>query len=117
MRPSSRKKFTSRVRPGSEDERARPERPTRPLIRLDLPTLERPAKAISGRSGGGSCSIWAAPIRNTASRANSTRAASISASEKAPSAAIALGRLRRDEASEQVVDRVVDLEPAHQHVL
>ena len=52
--------------------------PTSPLMRLDLPTFERPAKAISGRSGSGNCSILAAPMTKVAGRANRTRAASMS---------------------------------------
>ena len=55
-------------------------RPVRALISDDLPTLERPAKATSGRSGGGSCSSLAQPSRKRQSRANSTRAASSSSS-------------------------------------
>ena len=60
-----RKMFTSRVRPGSDEARARPWRPVTALIRLDLPTFERPAKATSGTSGGGSWSIWAQPMTNS----------------------------------------------------
>src|SRR5258705_5175216 len=40
------------VRPGVLLVRARLRRPERALIALDLPTLERPAKAISGGPGG-----------------------------------------------------------------
>ena len=58
--------------------------PTRALIRLDLPTLERPAKATSGRSGSGSCSIFAQPSTKVAGRANMTRALS-RASRSGPS--------------------------------
>ena len=47
------KKLSSRVRPGVTDTRARLVRPVSALIRLDLPTLERPAKAISGFPSGG----------------------------------------------------------------
>src|SRR5947209_7297646 len=40
--------------------------PSSALIKLDLPTLERPRKAISGASGGGKCSGAAADLRNWA---------------------------------------------------
>src|SRR5580698_249970 len=36
--------------------------PTSALIRLDLPTLERPTKAISGAPGGGNCRGSAAEV-------------------------------------------------------
>src|ERR1051325_2203853 len=41
------------VRPGVLLTRASERRPARALIALDLPTFERPAKAISGGPGGG----------------------------------------------------------------
>src|ERR1700689_2862767 len=50
------KKLMLRVRPGVELVRASLV-PTRELMTLDLPTLERPRKAISGRVGAGK---WAA---------------------------------------------------------
>jgi len=37
--------------------------PSRALIKLDLPTLDRPRKATSGASGGGKCSGAAADFR------------------------------------------------------
>src|SRR5215472_423089 len=40
--------------------------PTRALIRLDLPTLERPKKAISGTLGAGNCFRSAALVTNRA---------------------------------------------------
>jgi hypothetical protein len=43
------KKISSWVRPGVCEVRASALRPVSALIRLDLPTLERPAKAISRR--------------------------------------------------------------------
>ena len=53
------KKFNWRVRPGSDDVRARWLRPVSALSNEDLPTLDRPAKAISGRSIAGSwSSFW-----------------------------------------------------------
>src|SRR5262252_1169840 len=48
------KKLMLRVRPGVELVRASFV-PTRALMTLDLPTLERPKKAISGSDGGGKC--------------------------------------------------------------
>src|SRR5580700_8593126 len=51
-----------RVRPGVELVRASLV-PTRELIRLDLPTLERPRKAISGRLGTGNCAASVADAR------------------------------------------------------
>src|SRR5208337_5565212 len=36
--------------------------PTSELIKLDLPTLERPTKAISGAPGGGNCRGSAAEV-------------------------------------------------------
>jgi len=38
--------------------------PTRELMTLDLPTLERPRKAISGRLGAGKCETLVAAARN-----------------------------------------------------
>ena len=72
----------SRVRPGSFEARARYFWPTSPLIRLDLPTLERPAKATSGRSADGMVSIRTAPIMNETGWAKNTRAVSICSSVK-----------------------------------
>src|SRR5438105_15501034 len=57
------KKLMLRVRPGAELVRASLV-PTRELITLDLPTLERPRKAISGRLGGGNCATSVAAARN-----------------------------------------------------
>ena len=50
------KKISSWVRPGVCEVRASALRPVSALIRLDLPTLERPAKAISSPRIGGSTS-------------------------------------------------------------
>jgi hypothetical protein len=44
-----RKKLIDCVRPGVELVLANPLTPSRLLIKLDLPTFERPAKTISGR--------------------------------------------------------------------
>src|SRR5947209_6575701 len=38
--------------------------PTREFSRLDLPTLERPRKAISGAPGAGKCAASTAEVRN-----------------------------------------------------
>src|SRR6185295_18410088 len=51
--------------------RASPCRPTSALMRLDLPTLERPAKAISTRSGPGRKSRLGTLRTNCHGRANS----------------------------------------------
>src|SRR5580698_2817558 len=57
------KKLIARVRPGVELVRATLS-PTRELMTLDLPTLERPRKAISGRLGTGNCAASVADARN-----------------------------------------------------
>src|SRR5262245_26883200 len=54
------------VRPGVLLVRARPRRPASALMALDLPTLERPAKAISGGPSGGRSAGRAAARRNCA---------------------------------------------------
>ena len=61
------KKFTSWVRPGVLLVRARPPCRVKQLIRDDLPTLERPAKATSGiASSGGSPVTPIAPAKRQA---------------------------------------------------
>ena len=72
------KKISSCVRPGVCEVRASALRPVSALIRLDLPTLERPANAISTPCIGGSRSIVPAAAVNCQSAANSLRPASIS---------------------------------------
>jgi len=57
------KKLMLRVRPGVELVRASLE-PTRELMTLDLPTLERPRKAISGKLGTGNCAASVAAAKN-----------------------------------------------------
>lgn len=57
------KKLIARVRPGVEETLAWRE-PRSALIRLDLPTLERPRKANSGADGGGKCAGAVAERRN-----------------------------------------------------
>src|SRR5437016_6089401 len=73
------KKTSSCVRPGVREMRARLLRPVSALIRLDLPTLERPAKATSTPCiGGNEAGAPAAPT-NRHSPAKRRRPASISA--------------------------------------
>src|SRR5579863_6665344 len=76
------KKISSCVRPGVLDVRASARRPVSALISDDLPTLERPAKAISGPAIGGSDSGELAAEAKFQSPAKSRRPASISALEK-----------------------------------
>src|SRR5580765_488487 len=54
------------VRPGVLLVRARPRRPASALMALDLPTFERPAKAISAGPDGGRSAGRAAARRNCA---------------------------------------------------
>lgn len=61
------KVFSRRVRPGVRLTLARPVRPEKALSRLDFPTLERPATAISGRSSRGTADTSGALISNCAS--------------------------------------------------
>src|SRR5580704_4515872 len=72
------KKINSWVRPGVCEVRARALRPVSALIRLDLPTLERPANATSMLAIGGSVSIEGEAQTNCHSPANSLRPCSIS---------------------------------------
>src|SRR5882724_13260542 len=72
------KKISSWVRPGVRDVRASALRPVSALIRLDLPTLERPAKAISVPRMGGRDSNELAAQMNCQSPANNLRPVSIS---------------------------------------
>src|SRR6266540_2756828 len=76
-------KYTSScVRPGVCEVRARALRPVSALIRLDLPTLERPAKAISISRIDGSEARDAEAVANRHSRANNLRPASSSSGVK-----------------------------------
>src|SRR6185312_13977216 len=72
------KKISSWVRPGVCEVRARLLRPVSALMREDLPTLDRPAKATSVAPIGGSISIEGAAWVKRHSPANSFRPASIS---------------------------------------
>src|SRR5579862_2680774 len=78
------KKISSWVRPGVLEVRASALRPVSALMRLDLPTLERPANAISGAAIGGSEASELAAETKFHSPANSNRPASTSALEKSP---------------------------------
>ena len=60
-----RKKFNDCVLPGVEDVRAKPFVDSNELIRLDLPTLERPMKAISGLGSSGQSVSWNALLMNS----------------------------------------------------
>lgn len=57
------KKLIARVRPGV-DETLAALSPTSAFNKLDLPTLERPRKAISGTVGAGNCAAERAESRN-----------------------------------------------------
>src|SRR5512138_1838634 len=72
------KKISSWVRPGVCEVRASALRPVSALIRLDLPTLERPANATSMPAIGGSVSIDGEAQTNFHSPAKSFRPSSIS---------------------------------------
>src|SRR5580765_4308721 len=76
------KKINSCVRPGVWEVRASALRPVNALIRLDFPTFERPANAISGPRIGGSLFVVSVAAKNCQSAANSFRPASISAAVK-----------------------------------
>src|ERR1700761_5086052 len=76
--PGISKKISSWVRPGVCEVRASALRPVSALMSEDLPTLERPAKAISTPAIGGSVSIEGEAQMNCQSPANSFRPASIS---------------------------------------
>src|SRR5688572_30149991 len=78
---SGAKKISSWVRPGVCEVRASALRPVSALIRLDLPTLERPAKAISMPRILGSDSSELAAVAKRHSRAKSSRPASSSLCE------------------------------------
>src|ERR1700759_3886236 len=72
------KKISSCVRPGVFEVRASALRPVSALIRLDLPTLDRPASAISGPVIRGSDAIELAAVVKFHSLANKRRPDSIS---------------------------------------
>src|ERR1700729_281093 len=72
------KKINSWVRPGVCEVRASALRPVSALIRLDLPTLERPANATSMPAIGGKVSTDGEAQKNCQSPANILRPCSIS---------------------------------------
>src|SRR5665213_3446810 len=86
--PPALKKISSWVRPGVREMRARFLRPVSALIRLDLPTLERPASAISTPRIGGSETADPAAAVNCHSPANRRRPVSISSRVNLPIGAI-----------------------------
>ena len=57
----------ARVQPGALLVRTSFFRWTRLLMRLDLPTFERPANATSAKVGAGNCPSAVAPATNSAS--------------------------------------------------
>ena len=77
--------MSSCVRPGVRDVRASAARPVSALMSDDLPTFDRPAKAISGAPIGGKPSERAAAKTNSHSPANSLRPASIQSGATVPS--------------------------------
>src|SRR5262245_22028972 len=78
---SPEKNTNSCVRPGVCETRTSALRPVSPLMRLDLPTFERPAKAISMPNIFGNDSTELAAHLKSHGRPNSLRPASISADE------------------------------------
>src|SRR5207247_9752669 len=84
------KKINCWVRPGVLDVRANARRPVSALISDDLPTLERPAKAISGPADEGSASNVPTAATNLHCPANKRRPASISTAEKSGDCVVAL---------------------------
>src|SRR5215470_16136640 len=76
--PAAVKKISSWVRPGVCEVRASALRLVSALMRLDLPTLERPANAISTPAMAGSDSNDAAADRKRHSAANILRPVSLS---------------------------------------
>src|SRR5277367_45957 len=122
----SRKKLIWRVRPGDCETRASALRPVSALMRLDLPTFERPTKAISGSSGGGIASLFAAPAMNSQGPANRRLAAAISSVENSLTRQRIRGRVflcaagkALEKACEVHVPEDVHLHalPAHHHIL
>ena len=75
------KKLSSRVRPGVTETRARLVRPASALIRLDLPTFERPAKATSARPSFGRSATLTTPLTKVQGPLNSASPLASSAGE------------------------------------
>src|SRR5579864_1312748 len=82
-RSSEAKKISSWVRPGVRDVRASAPRLVSALMRLDLPTLDRPTKATSAPFIAGSEAAEEAAATNRQSDANRLRPAPISLAVKA----------------------------------
>ena len=64
------------MRPGVLDVRANVLRPVNAFTKEDLPTLDRPAKAISGNSASGNCANPTTPSIKSHGPANTLRAVS-----------------------------------------
>src|SRR6185312_14108017 len=90
------KKISSWVRPGVCEVRASALRLVSALIRLDLPTLERPANAISTPAAGGSDAYEPAAVAKRHSAANSLRPPSVSAGVNEVAGMIRPSRCDRD---------------------
>src|SRR5262245_5040966 len=86
--PATSKKLSCCVRPGVCEVRASVLRPVSALTRLDLPTFERPAKAISTRPIGGRFASESAAQEKSAAPAKSLRPASRSSSVRSAGAPI-----------------------------
>src|ERR1700730_4805100 len=96
------KKISSWVRPGVCEVRARALRPVSALTRLDLPTLERPAKATSMPAIGGSVSIEGEAQKNCQSPAHRFCPCSISfASMSGVMRSLSIPVIARSEATKQ----------------
>src|SRR6266511_2604272 len=126
--PGPAKKINSWVRPGVCDVRASAFRPVSALIRLDLPTLERPAKAISWPRIGGSAGSEPAAAVNCHSPANSLRpdstSSAVNSNADAGAPFMTLGRSRRRAAYagvtfffEEVLDEVFYLFPGGHQII
>src|SRR5215208_4948578 len=89
------KKMSSCVRPGVWEVRARALRPVRALIRLDLPTFERPASATSIPSAGGRTGSDPAAATKSHRPAKSRRPASTMSAGAGSSVIASALRLRR----------------------
>src|ERR1700730_15907405 len=77
IRPPRSKKLILRVRPGVLEVRARVRRPVSALRRLDLPTFDLPAKAISRNASPGGVLVSDGPVLKRAARAKRRRLASV----------------------------------------
>src|SRR5690606_2884144 len=82
--PPRSKKLISCVRPGVEDARARFFRLTSAFSNVDLPTFDRPAKAISVGPSGGSVAIETTPSMKSHWPLKRMRPFSIASSVTAP---------------------------------